>query len=88
MDSAGEAARDRLRGIGREYRFVRANMLFWADDESCEEYIGAWEGDCGMGMEGVLREGDIARDGDADRRDGDEPRGRLYGSKRSSCAAA
>lgn len=28
IDRAGEAARERLRGMGREYRFVRANMLF------------------------------------------------------------
>ena len=36
---------------------------------------------------GVPRDGDIASPGEADKSEGDDPRGRLYGSKRSSCAA-
>ena len=35
-------------------------------------------------MDEVVRDGDIARDGDAESREGEVPRGRLYGSKRSS----
>jgi len=30
-----------------------------------------------MGIDDVVRDGDIARPGDAERREGDEPRGRL-----------
>lgn len=51
--------------------------------------MGACEGDWGMGMDGVVRDGDIARPGEADdKREGEEPRGRLYGSKRSSWAVS
>lgn len=35
-------------------------------------------------MDDVCLEGDMARPGEADKREGEDPRGRLYGSNRSS----
>ena len=89
IDSAGLAARDRAL-MGREYMPDLGVLVKLPPDEPFdrpEENKGACIGDWGTGMDEVDRDGERATPGEALRRDGDEPRGRLYGSKRSSWPA-
>jgi hypothetical protein len=51
--------------------------------------MGIWPGDWGFGIgmaDWVEREGDMGKEGEPVK-EGDDPRGRLYGSKRSSVCA-